>query len=204
MGTHLDPKQNPLNMKSWTNDDINMSPMFRTEQFGQTAPEANGWTSMVGGLTDGIADNYSTNQFNTPQGKFGYLKSYSSQNPSQFESNSIAQMSSRYDNLKKLNEPNNRKNNSQSNHHPNQNRSSPSTSYKTIADDWSHSIYLLNVNPNLNDQIKQMNSSKEVWDQQTLFDPDKINFDFGYCKGFTKLKIKGTHPNIDIVIPISA
>ena len=221
LGTHLDPKQNPLNMKSWTDDNINMSPMFRIEQFGQTGPEANGWgglvgmggmsgmsgmsgmNGMVGGLFDETNDNYSTNQFNTPQGKFNSSKtnSYPQSSNYDFESNSIAKMSSRYDNLRKLNDSNYRKNNSQSSQ---SNSKSTSNTYKNIADDWSHSIYLLNVNPQLNSQIKQMNSCKEIWDQQTLFDPDKINFDFGYCKGFSKLKIEGTHSNIDLVIPVSA
>ncbi len=48
-----------------------------------------------------------------------------------------------------------------------------------------------------------MNICKEVWDSQSLFDPEKIKFDFGYCKSFVKLQIDGTHPNIDLVIPIS-
>ncbi len=208
LGTHLDPKQNPLNMRSWTDDNINMSPMFRTEQFGQTAPEANGWSSIVGGLIDETNDTYSSNQFNTPQGKFDYYGRQNSQSQNQssssFDSNSIAKMSSRYDNLRKLNDSNYRKNNSQSQSQSQSQPNQHNTSYKNIADDWSHSIYLLNINPKLNLHINQMNSCREIWDQQTLFDPDKINFDFGYCKGFSKLKIEGTHSNIDLVIPISA
>lgn len=204
LGTHLNPKENPLNIKSWTNDNINMSPMFRTQEFGQTGPEANGWNGIIGSSIDGMNDNYSTNQFDTPQGKFNYQTtkiSQSSQYPSNFDSNSIAKMSSRYDNLKKLNNPNYHENNTQTNQ---QNKQSPYITYKNIADDWSHSIYLLNINPLLNDKIKQMNSCNEIWDKKTLFDPDKINFDFGYCNEFTKLKIEGTYSNIDFVIPISA
>lgn len=203
LGTYLDPKQNPLNMKSWSDDNINMSPMFRTEQFEQTAHEANRWDNIVGGLMDEINGNYSTTQFNTPEGKFdnyGIQYSMSSQSsyyPSNLDSNSIARMSYRYDNLKKLNDSGYRKNNSQSNQ-----ANTQSTSYKNIADDWSHSIYMLNINPQLNEQINQMNSCREIWDQQTLFNLDKINFDFGYCKGLTKLKIEGTHSNIDLVFPI--
>jgi hypothetical protein len=218
LGTHLDPKQNPINMKSWSTDNIDMSPMFRVEQFGKTSPEVNGWANMVGqtnivnGLVDdvdGVNNDYSTNQFNTPQGKFNYPSSniplYQKSNSSQLESNSIALMSSRYDNLKKLNDSNyNKKHNANNNHNHNQNpQESTSFAYKNIADDWSHSIYLLNLNPSLNNNIRQMNSCKEIWDRKTLFDPDKINFDFGYCQSFIKLKIEGTHPNIDLVIPIS-
>ena len=42
LGSHLDPKYNPLNSRNWTNDNINMSPMFRNENFGSTTAEANG------------------------------------------------------------------------------------------------------------------------------------------------------------------
>lgn len=198
LGTHLDPKYNPLNKRNWTDDNINQSPMFRTEQFGKTSAEANGWANMVGGMGANM-DNigmYSSNKFETPTSRF---ENGQSQTHSQFESNSIARMSSRYDNLKKLNDSNY----SKSTNHPQQ-KQSKQHAQTAIADDWSHSIYLLNLNPNSNPQIKQMNSCREVWDQQTLFDSEKINFNFGYCNGFTKLKIEGTHPNIDLVIPVSA
>jgi len=49
-----------------------------------------------------------------------------------------------------------------------------------------------------------MNSCKEIWDRKTLFDPEKINFNFGRCDNFEKIKIEGSYPNIDLVIPISA
>jgi hypothetical protein len=201
LGTHLDPKQNPLNTRSWTEDNINQSPMFRTEHFGKTSPEVNGWVNMVGGMGSDNIGMYSSNQFETPESRFGYNQNKTqTQTQTQIDSNSIARMSSRYDNLRKLNDSNY----SKSTKYSQQKQQQSNIAYKNIADDWSHSIYLLNLNPNLNPQIKQMNSSKEVWDKQTLFDPYKINFDFGYCDGFTKLKIEGTHPNIDLVIPVSA
>ena len=134
--------------------------------------------------------NFGTNQFNISQ----------NQHLHQLESNSIAKMSSRYDNLKKLNDSNYNKNKYKDKTNI---QSYSNNTYKNIVDDWSHSIYLMNLNPKLNGQINSMNTCKEIWDKQTLFDPDKIDFDFGYCSGFTKLKIEGTHPNIDLVIPLS-
>lgn len=207
LGTHLDPKQNPLNMRSWTEDNINQSPMFRTEHFGRTSAEANGWANMVGGMGSDNIGMYSSNQFETPESRFEdrQLQPQSQyQTKSQFDSNSIARMSSRYDNLRKLNDSNYSKSTNHSQQKQQKQYSQSDIAYKNIADDWSHSIYLLNINPNTNPQIKQMNTSREIWDQQTLFDPERINFNFGYCDGFTKLKIEGTHPNIDLVIPLSA
>ncbi len=66
--------------------------------------------------------------------------------------------------------------------------------------------HALSINPNLNPQLQQMNSCKELWYNKRLFDTNKIIFDFGYlnkCE-FKKIKIEGTHPNIDLVIPVSA
>ena len=63
-------------------------------------------------------------------------------------------------------------------------------------------FYLFNLNPYTNEQIKQMNSCKEIWNSKSLFDPEKINFNFGYCKSFVKLQIDGINPNIDLVIPV--
>lgn len=167
LGTHIDPRQNPFNTMNWNEDNIDMSPMFRMEKFGLTSPEANGWINKI----DKINTSYKQ------------------------ESNSIAQISSRFDNLKKFNDTN-----------YNQQKFSNSTDsiYKNIADDWSHSIYLVNLNFQLNEQLNNMNSCKEKWDQQTLFDYKKINFNFGYCNNFEKIKIEGSYPNIDIVIPINA
>lgn len=207
LGTHLDPKQNPLNAKNWTDENINMSPMFRTEQFGPTSPEANGWVNAIseigeiGGFNE-YGDDFSSNQFSTPNNKFDKPtqphQHFTQSTQSNLKLNSIAQMSTRYDNLKKLNDSNHKKSSSTSanlNVHSN-------TQYKNIADDWSHSIYLLNLNPKSSNEIVKMNSCKEIWDKQTLFDPEKIDFDFGYCKGFSKIKIEGTYSNIDLVLPV--
>ena len=112
-----------------------------------------------------------------------------------FEPGRIGNISSKTNNLKKLNDKNY---SAKSQFYPESN-----IQYKEIADDWSHSIYLLNTNPFLNPQIKQMNTCKEIWDTKSLFDPDKINFDFGRCNNFTKLQVEGTYPNIDLIVPIS-
>ncbi len=120
-------------------------------------------------------------------------------NSTTFDTNNITKMSSKYENLKKLNDANYKNNQPTSDDSVN---SKHLHEYKKIADDWSHSIYLLNINPNSNQRIVQMNSCTEIWDKKSLFDPDKINFNFGYCSNFTKLEINGTHPNIDLVIPI--
>lgn len=174
LGLPIDPKANPFSLSTWDDSTIDNSPMFRSEQFGRTAPEVNGW-----------------------------MRSFDSNSNSNdpISSNRLAKMSSRANNLRKLNDKNYRS--GQTNIKDNKS-TSDEYSYKQVADDWSHSIYLLNLNPFTNEQIKQMNSSKEVWDSQSLFDSDKINFDFGYCKSFVKLQIDGTHPNIDLVISASA
>ena len=61
----------------------------------------------------------------------------------------------------------------------------------------------MNLNSKTNELLNKMNSCREIWDHQTLFDPEKIRFDFGRCESFEKIKIEGSHPNIDLVIPIS-
>jgi hypothetical protein len=227
LGTHIDPKENPLNAKSWNEDNINQSPMFRIDKFGMSSPQVNGWlnqpgnqwenqwenqpenqpenqwkthkTNLIGGISSYNTDDFSSNNFETPTSRFGldtdntdYQRINSSQ--SKFKTNSIANMSSKYENLRKLNNTNYKKST----------QSNQSISYKDIADDWSHSIYLMNLNSQFNKQISQLNSCKEIWDHKTLFDPKKIKFDFGRCNNFEKIKIEGTYPNIDLVIPISA
>jgi len=195
LGTHIDPKQNPFNAKNWNEDNINQSPMFKMEEFGPTSPEVNGWANLVGGLNYDNIDFYSSQaQFETPTSRFNQ-NSYLSQSVSQSNSNSIARMSSRYDNLKKLNDANYKQ--------QKLSQSTQSSSYKNVADDWSHSIYLMNINSQTNKQLAQMNSCKEIWNHSTLFDPEKIKFDFGRCESFEKIKIEGSHSNIDLVIPIS-
>ena len=126
-----------------------MSPMFRTEQFGQTSPYANtnANINMIKGLNE-LEGNFSSNHFDTPQGRFGTNSSESN-----LESNSIARISSKYENLKKLNDVNYNKDRQES-------QTTNNSIYKNVADDWSHSIYLLNINPNTNNQIKQMNTCK--------------------------------------------
>lgn len=71
------------------------------------------------------------------------------------------------------------------------------------ADDWSHSIYLYNINANNNKIIKNMNLNNKIWNKKSVFNRKKINFEFGKCNNFEKIKINGNHPNIDLIIPIS-
>lgn len=207
LGSHLDPKNNPIITKTWTDDNIDMSPMFRTEAFNKTTPETHGWINFVGGLMDDINNYFSVNNFNTPDGQFNnspnqsispnHSNSPNQSNSSFFETNSIAKMSVKYNNLLEHNTLIDKTKTEQISSNQNQN-------YKNIADDWSHSIYLLNVNGQINNNIKQMNSCKEIWYNKTIFDFKKIRFNFGNINEFSKLKIEGTHPNIDLVIPIVA
>lgn len=66
-------------------------------------------------------------------------------------------------------------------------------------DDWSHDIYFYNINPYINQALKTMNSSKYEWDNKSIPELRKIDFPFGKPISFEKIKITGTHPNIDIV-----
>lgn len=69
----------------------------------------------------------------------------------------------------------------------------------SITDDWSHEIYFYNINPYINKSMRSMNSSNQEWDNKSIPDLGKINFSFGKPISFEKIKINGTHPNIDIV-----
>ncbi len=74
-----------------------------------------------------------------------------------------------------------------------------SNGYSEIADDWSHDIYFFNINPYGNKNLKNMNSSSSEWDNRTLPKLGLIDFPFSKCMSFEKIKITGTHPNIDLV-----
>lgn len=176
LGFPVDPKENPLNFNSWNETNIDKSPMFRTEQFGS----------------------------NIYYDLFENIPNYGRGNNLKDTQNNVIFDKSRINNLRKMNDPN-YYNNEKTNIY--QNRQTNTTEelnfeYKNIADDWSHNIYLFNLNPNLNENIKKMNTSNEIWDKQTIFDPEKIDFDFGRCTNFTKLEINGSNPNIDLVIPV--
>lgn len=75
--------------------------------------------------------------------------------------------------------------------------------YKEIADDWSHDIYLYNIDSRPNPNIQKMNSCKYVWDNRFNLDRKKMRFDMGRCNSFEKIIIKGTHPNMDIILPVA-
>lgn len=73
-------------------------------------------------------------------------------------------------------------------------------SYDNVADDWSHSIYLFNINED--EKIENVNSCNMTWIKRKIPNINKIRFDFGRCLTFNKIEIKGKHPNTDIVIPV--
>jgi hypothetical protein len=75
----------------------------------------------------------------------------------------------------------------------------PKKNNNTVADDWSHAIYLLNLYPTAT--MQRMNSCREIWNQK-MVDFTKIpNFEFGPVQNFEKISIHGTHDNIDLTIP---
>jgi hypothetical protein len=212
LGLPIDPKQNPFSLSSWDESNIDNSPMFKSEQFGKTTAEAYGW------VNSGFDGNKKLNGYGYPN---GYANGYANEFANRFgnddpdileNSNGLAKMSSKANNLRKLNDKNyksgqdnfisNKSNLPNTNAQTQTQTQTQTHTYKQVADDWSHSIYLVNLNPSSNEQLVQMNSCREVWDSKSLFDPEKINFNFGYCNNFVKLQIDGTHPNIDLVIPM--
>jgi hypothetical protein len=157
LGLPINPQSSPLNMNNWTEDNIDNSPMFQTQQFGRTSADVNGW------LGTNSIDN-------------------------------ITNLSDRTNNLKKLNGSNNPNIYSKSSSNKN------NSQYEQISNNWNHTIYLFNLNSKSNENLIKMNSCKELWDKNSLFDPEKINFDFGPCHNFEKINIFGIYPNIDFVI----
>jgi len=69
------------------------------------------------------------------------------------------------------------------------------------ADDWSHDIYLMNVN-NTSSIPKSMNSSNFIWTRKMFINKNLIDFDFGNVSKFDKIVIEGSHKNIDLTIPL--
>lgn len=181
LGSYIDPRQNQVNTQNWNEYNINQSPMFRMDDFGLASPEANRYDNIVPGIDSNSI--YSSNKFEMPKSKFDSDKYQSKQNSlySQFKTYFTDQILSKNIDLKK---------------------SSDST-YKNIADDWSHSIYLINLNSKTNKQLDKMNSCNEVWNHGKIHLSKFNNFDFGELYNFEKIKIIDTHPNIDLVIPIS-
>ena len=179
LGLPLDFRTNTLIQNSWDENNIDQSPMFRVEKFGKTAPEVNGW------LNNDVQNNNSKSS-NNLKANFQYL-----------QTNNLAKMSSQlsgYTNIQSSLQP----------QQPQQSGSSNSLSkYSKIADDWDHTIYLMNINPKSNNNLIQMNSCKEFWDENSLFDTKKIQFDFGPCENFEKIVINSTHPNMDIIINVN-
>lgn len=78
-----------------------------------------------------------------------------------------------------------------------------------MADDWSHKIYLYNIDRNTiknNDFIKKAVTNKYVydWDYKFAFDKSKFNnFSMENHTDFTKFDIDGYHANNDIMIDVN-
>ncbi len=87
----------------------------------------------------------------------------------------------------------------QANHGMGRNREK--THVKGAADDWSHSIYLLNLSKNV--AFGHMDSCDEIWDKKVAVDFTKIpDFKFGSSTVFNKMAIHGMHPNVDLEIVV--
>jgi hypothetical protein len=70
-------------------------------------------------------------------------------------------------------------------------------------EEWSHDIYFHNIEPCKNQCVTEMNSNKKIWDKPKTFNKDKIpNFSFGTTENFSKVQIKGNHPNRDLFISV--
>jgi len=77
---------------------------------------------------------------------------------------------------------------------------------ESMADDWSHNIYLFNCGQSgSKSQLLQsmLNSQdKYGWDNNLYWNRRLINFDLMECDGFEKYHIEGTHPNLDLMLPV--
>ncbi len=91
----------------------------------------------------------------------------------------------------------NNKNKNKSNSNSKSNSNTNTKSNDQI--DWNHTIYLYNINPYTNKNLRTMDTSNSEWDNQTIPALSEINFQFGNSKGFEKIKIKGSYPNMDLL-----
>lgn len=73
-----------------------------------------------------------------------------------------------------------------------------------MTDDWSHDIYLYNLNPILAPNLLNMSDSSYRWNGKFNISKEKLHFTLDNCLLFEKIKISGSHDNIDIVIPLFA
>ncbi len=75
-----------------------------------------------------------------------------------------------------------------------------------LADDWSHNIYLFNCGQSgSRSQLLQSMLDPEYkygWDQNLYWNRRLINFDLMECDGFEKYHIEGSHPNLDLMLPV--
>lgn len=80
---------------------------------------------------------------------------------------------------------------------------SNNTKNDKFADDWSHDIYLYNIDVNTNSTIRKMNSCNETWTKNVKINFDKLDFPLDkQCRSFQKINITGNHPNLDIILTI--
>ncbi len=81
---------------------------------------------------------------------------------------------------------------------------------QTMADDWSHKIYLFNINNTTMENAKTIHQLMNKnymyeWDNTTKFNKNSFNnFQMNNNISFTKVDISGLHPNNDILIDIKA
>jgi hypothetical protein len=66
----------------------------------------------------------------------------------------------------------------------------------SMADDWSHTIYIYNG-------VRQ-GYPKYAWNGQSHVQSAKLQFPLGPVKNFERVDITGTHPNIDLRVPVAA
>ncbi len=66
--------------------------------------------------------------------------------------------------------------------------------------EWNHEIYFYNINPYSNPTIRNINFVSCEWDNQNIPALSEIDFPFGRCTSFEKIKIKGSNPNLDILL----
>jgi hypothetical protein len=69
------------------------------------------------------------------------------------------------------------------------------------ADDWGHDIYLYNVDIRSNNDVKQMNKSKYVWNNENKIKFHKLDFALDKnCVEFRKVQINGRNKNVDLIL----
>lgn len=69
------------------------------------------------------------------------------------------------------------------------------------ADDWDHEIFLYNTNVDSNKLVSSMSQTDKVWNKMCAIKFERLSFNLDRkCRKFTRLYIKGKHPNIDMIV----